>query len=138
LVAKANGGDGSDENCVVCCKTLNSWFGSKPLKEKFRVVLNQRGRFVCPRNIDPPTIAQKAPKPAEKDVDAAEFRKALSNLQARNGNLPKTLLTLTRTIASILQLQPSDSKTVKAIEWMKANKKILVDEKNKVTYSLKK
>ena len=35
LVASANGGGNSDENCVACCKALNALFGSMSLKEKF-------------------------------------------------------------------------------------------------------
>ena len=49
LVASANGGTNSEENCVACCRTLNSLLGSKSIKEKLQIVLNQRGDFSCPR-----------------------------------------------------------------------------------------
>ena len=48
LWAKANGGANADENCVACCKAVNALLGSMSLKEKFKVVLNQRGQFNCP------------------------------------------------------------------------------------------
>src|SRR4051794_3732619 len=49
LLASANGGSNSEENCVACCKSLNAIFGHKSLKEKLQVVLNQKGQFKCPK-----------------------------------------------------------------------------------------
>jgi hypothetical protein len=49
LLASANGGTNSEENCVACCKAINALFGDKSLKEKLQVVLNQRGQFKWPR-----------------------------------------------------------------------------------------
>ncbi|MGL6334488.1 HNH endonuclease [Aeromonas jandaei] len=37
LLASANGGSNSDENCVACCKAVNRLLGSMSLKEKFQV-----------------------------------------------------------------------------------------------------
>jgi len=48
LFAQANGGTSADENVVACCKTLNALLSNKPLKEKFLVVLRQKGAFRCP------------------------------------------------------------------------------------------
>lgn len=48
LVASANRGSNSDENCVASCTALNSLLGRMSLKEKLRVVLNQKGKFKCP------------------------------------------------------------------------------------------
>ena len=53
LVASANGGTNSEENCVACCRTLNSLLGSKSIKEKLQIVLNQRGGFRCPGSASP-------------------------------------------------------------------------------------
>lgn len=50
LLASANGGNNSDENCVACCKTVNALLGSMSLKEKVQVVLNQKGQFKCPND----------------------------------------------------------------------------------------
>lgn len=51
LLAKANGGSNSDDNCVACCKTVNRLLGSMSLKEKFQVALNQKGQFECPNRV---------------------------------------------------------------------------------------
>lgn len=59
LVATANGGSGSDDNCVVCCKTMNEALGKLPIKVKMQVILNQGGRIVCPSG------------PAKRDSSAA-------------------------------------------------------------------
>ena len=48
LFASSNGGSNNDENCVACCKSVNALLGSMSLKEKFQVVLNQKGQFKCP------------------------------------------------------------------------------------------
>lgn len=48
LLASSNGGSNSDDNCVVTCKSLNALLGSMTLKEKIKVVLNQKGKFKCP------------------------------------------------------------------------------------------
>ena len=51
LLAGANGGSNKDENCVACCKAVNALLGSMSLKEKFQVVLNQKGQFKCPNGV---------------------------------------------------------------------------------------
>lgn len=48
LVAVANGGPNHEDNCVACCKAVNALLGSKSLKNKIQVILNQRGEFRCP------------------------------------------------------------------------------------------
>ncbi len=48
LVATANGGRNDPDNTVACCKALNALLGHMSLKEKLRVVLNQKGEFRCP------------------------------------------------------------------------------------------
>ena len=51
LLASANGGSNSEENCIACCKSLNAILGHKSLKEKLQVVLNQKGKFKCPKGV---------------------------------------------------------------------------------------
>jgi hypothetical protein len=60
LVASANGGNNSEENCVACCKKLNALLGSKSLKEKMQIVLNQRGSFRCPEDVERERLASVA------------------------------------------------------------------------------
>ena len=52
MVAVANGGGNDPDNTVACCKALNSVLGHMSLKEKLRVVLNQKGQFKCPNGGD--------------------------------------------------------------------------------------
>lgn len=72
LFAQANGGTNAEENLVACCKTLNALLGSKPLKEKFQIVLRQRGPFRCPSEVNrspaalAPVAAPKIPSRAER------------------------------------------------------------------------
>lgn len=49
LLPKSLKGNNSDDNCVACCKSINQLLGSMTLKEKLRVLLNQKGEIKCPR-----------------------------------------------------------------------------------------
>ena len=65
LQASANGGNNNDENCVACCKAVNALLGSMSLKEKFQVVLNQKGQFKCPNGAGTVKVTPQ-PKAAPK------------------------------------------------------------------------
>ncbi|MEK6259333.1 MAG: HNH endonuclease [Planctomycetota bacterium] len=69
LVATSNGGSNDPDNCVACCKALNVLLGHMSLKEKLRVVLNQKGEFKCPNGESsfpkPPTADTTKKKPPE-------------------------------------------------------------------------
>jgi hypothetical protein len=45
----SKGGTRSEDNEVVCHKTLNDTFGDLPLKQKFEFVLKTAGSFSCPK-----------------------------------------------------------------------------------------
>ena len=60
LVAIANGGPNHEDNCVACCKAVNALLGSKSLKNKIQVILNQRGEFRCPAIAGSGQHAQRA------------------------------------------------------------------------------
>ncbi|MES2460514.1 MAG: HNH endonuclease [Armatimonadota bacterium] len=64
LLPKSRCGTNEAENLVACCKTLNGIFGDMTLKEKLRVVLNQKGKFVCPclKDKNLPKPQPQAPK----------------------------------------------------------------------------
>lgn len=64
LVALSRGGSNDDENCVACCKVINTILGSIPLKEKIRAVLNQKGKFTCPNRVNSasPSMSEAALK----------------------------------------------------------------------------
>ncbi|BAL23732.1 HNH endonuclease [Azoarcus sp. KH32C] len=83
LVASANGGTNGEDNCVACCRTLNSLLGSKSIKEKIQIVLNQHGDFRCPKNreqVPAPALSPLAPSaeetPEAPDGDSGSLLKA--------------------------------------------------------------
>lgn len=147
LVASANGGTSDDGNCVACCKVLNNLLGSKSIKEKLQIVLNQRGNFQCPGNVcTPPTPAPStnnqnaAPKPAPtvSNGTSTPIDLVLADLKKRGTSRPRKVSTLTSTIKALLkQLQKpnSDAEVVGVIaELQKRGKATITD--TKVTYKL--
>lgn len=108
LVAVTNGGNHDDENCVVCCKTLNRLLGRMSLKEKLQVVLNQKGVFKCPGNhatsVQPAPAAKKAPAPSPQGLLTREEQLALvvANLHKRGNGKPGSEEKLLNTIRSAL------------------------------------
>jgi septum formation topological specificity factor MinE len=100
LVASANGGANLSDNCVVCCKTLNALLGCMSLKEKIRVVLNQKGVFRCPNG------AAKSTGPSRNTAthsltDADRLGVVVADLRKRGAAKPGTLKTLRSTIAAL-------------------------------------
>lgn len=138
LFASANGGGNNFENCVACCKSVNVLFGSMSLKEKFQVVLNQKGNFKCPRGasavkaVPPPSTPSKAPTLANSKADT--FSMVVANLTQRGNARPRTLKTLTSTVASLLPKRP-ESEVTAVVQQLQATGKVSVAE-NKVTYDL--
>ena len=139
LLASANGGGNNDENCVACCKAVNALLGSMSLKEKFQVVLNQKGQFKCPngagsaKKTTTPKAPQKAPAlPKPKDV---KLTLVIANLKQRGNAKPRTLKTLTSTIASLFPKGISVAEISEMVQQLQSAGKVTVTE-NKVTYAL--
>jgi hypothetical protein len=88
LVPQARAGSNSDDNCVACCKAVNALFGSMSLKEKIRVVMNQKGNFVCPNGAgkEAPKVAPlpAASKAAPAKVD--NYAIVLADLKKRGAS----------------------------------------------------
>src|SRR5262245_9850256 len=84
LVARANGGSNRDENCVVCCKSLNGLLGSMSLKEKIQVFLNQKGQFECPNGLHK-KVTKPRPQSSQRATKLAPERYAqvVANLEQR-------------------------------------------------------
>lgn len=138
LLASANGGSNHDENCVACCKAVNALLGSMSLKEKFQVVLNQRGDFKCPNGAGTPkTPAQaKAKVPsAKKDVPKTKLDLVLKNLKQRKSARPASIKTLRSTISSLFPDGISEADRDSLVSQLEAAGKITVSG-TKVTYSL--
>ena len=153
LFASANGGSNSDENCVACCKSVNALLGSMSLKEKFQVVLNQKGHFKCPNGAGTPNEAgplkapsapkaqpkaipkapAKAPAVAKTKADKLAF--VVANLKQRGNSKPRTLKTLTSTVASLYPKGASKAELDFLLQQLQSTGKVIVKE-NKVTYAL--
>jgi HNH endonuclease len=48
LDALSNGGEKTDQNCVACCRAINTALGNLSIKDKFRAILSQPIPFPCP------------------------------------------------------------------------------------------
>ena len=138
LVASANGGGNGDDNCVACCKALNALFGSMSLKEKFQLVLNQKGHFKCPNKagaggaVD---AAVRASRPQTPGSLTEKIARIIADLQKRGSARPRTLKTLSSTIAALFQKQLSEQELSSLIERLRAEGLIEVAEA-KVSYAL--
>ena len=139
LLASANGGNNDDENCVVCCKAVNSLFGSMSLKEKFQVVLNQKGQFRCPNAVESAnavTPAKATPKtPAAAQPKADKLAMVIANLKQRGNAKPRILKTLTSTIVSLFPKGLSQAELSALVQKLQSTGKVAVSE-NKITYAL--
>jgi len=163
LVASANGGTNSEENCVACCRTLNSLLGSKSIKEKLQIVLNQHGDFRCPRQresdpasralllpeggnptlpvVKPPAVAAGAPAAAAPTRDTHQERLALvlADLRKRGNSRPRKEATLMTTIQALIKQrtnQPiSDANLRKLLSELQQRGQVTITE-GKVAYML--
>ena len=149
LFASANGGSNNDENCVACCKSVNALLGCMSLKEKFQVVLNQKGQFKCPNGAgsadpasSPKAIAaaqtQATPKAKPKAPAIAKNDKlafVIANLKQRGNSKPRTLKTLTSTIASLYPKGVPKAELASLLQKLQSTGKVVVKE-DKVSYAL--
>lgn len=143
LVPSSRAGSNSDDNCVACCKAVNALFGSMSLKEKMRVVLNQKGKFTCPNGAGSAKAQASPPAPAPPKAAAAtpkvdHYSVVLADLKKRGSSRPRKVETLKSTIRATVKGAKStitDAQIQTLIRHLQANGKIdIVDEK--VTYTL--
>ena len=127
LVARSKGGPNHDENCVVCCKSLNTFLGNKPLKEKIRIFLNQKGSFECP-NGNHTTAKKSKPQPLPY------YAQVVANLKQRRSAKPATVTTLKRTIASLFSNKLSTDQ-VDALVAQLQSRRVLTINGNKINYA---
>lgn len=148
LFASANGGGNNEENCVVCCKSLNAILGSMSLKEKFQVVLNQKGNFKCPRGIgaagdaaDAAIVKAKLPpivssnEPASKSPRPDNLALVVANLKLRGNARPRTIRTLTTSIATIFPNGIAEDEIAAIIQKLQSTGAVTLNE-GKVSYVL--
>src|SRR5262245_13067 len=130
LVASANGGNNHDDNCVVCCKALNSLFGRMSLKEKIQVILNQRGQFACPGSGRSSKSASHASKSLSEKLDLI-----VADLHKRGAARPRTVTTLSSTISALFQKHLSEAEVSALVEQLRARGVVSIAGA-KVTYAL--
>jgi hypothetical protein len=122
LVATANGGNNHPDNTVACCKALNSLLADMSLKEKLRVVLNQKGSFKCPNG--------RASRHVPSDENLS---KVIADLRKRGAARPRTMKTLGSTIAALFQKTLTNSEVAALIAKLQAQGVISADG-TKVSY----
>jgi hypothetical protein len=135
LLASANGGSNSDENCVACCKTVNALLGSMSLKEKFQVVLNQNGKFKCPNGADSAKTSAKPKAPTLSKSKDNKLAQAIANLKQRGNAKPRKLKTLKSSISTLFPKGISEAELTELVQQLESAGKITVID-NKVTYAL--
>ncbi|MDO8207049.1 MAG: HNH endonuclease [Gallionella sp.] len=135
LLASANGGGNSDENCVACCKAVNALLGSMSLKEKFQVVLNQKGQFKCPNGAGSAKAAAKPKASAIAKPNDEKLALVIANLKQRGNSKPSTLKTLTSSVSSLFPKGISEADLAALIQQLQSTGKVTV-EGSKVTYAL--
>ena len=114
------------------------------LKEKIKVVLNQKGQFKCPNghahahSPKPEATVALALPSAESTAnrispDTISF--VIENLKARGNARPRRVKTLASTIKSLVQLKLNDKQVAVLIEHLRVSRKILIDNEQ-VVYKL--
>jgi hypothetical protein len=131
LVASANAGSNADDNCVACCKALNTLLGRMSLKEKVQIVLNQKGRFKCPNKAGArqPAVADavvRAALPSEAESLSENAARIISHLERMGSARPRTLKTLASTISALYQKKKSEQEVSSLIECLQKQGAIIV------------
>lgn len=135
LVASANGGSNRDDNCVACCKSINSLLGSMSLKEKIQVILNQKGQFECPNGVQRKTTKTGPPASHKPTKFAAErYAQVVENLRQRGSARPRTVAKLKSTITALfIKNKPSADEVDALVQQMQSKRVISIVGPN-VTY----
>lgn len=132
LVARANGGVNGDQNCVACCKSLNALLSSHPLKEKLRVVLNQKGRFKCPR---PNGVIQVAVTTNVHGSPGGRLAPVIADLKKRGPSRPRKVEALRNTINAVFQKKLTEEDIRSLVAELQSGGYVVVTD-GKVAYEL--
>ena len=141
LVPLARAGSNSDDNCVACCKAINGLLGSMSLKEKIKVVLNQKGNFTCPNRQEeisecpasaasapsPRPAATSPPRPLTTPTKKAPAPAPMVKKSATNQLPAETIATVLKTLKNLGHARPRRIKTLTST--MKAFHKIKLSDK---------
>lgn len=125
LVAKANGGPNGEENTVACCKALNTLLGRMSLKDKLRVILNQKGAFKCPNGSGERRVI----------LPDGALERVIADLRKRGAGKPGTVKTLTSSINNLFQKTLSAQQLAALVDALKS-RGIATVSGTKVSYHL--
>jgi hypothetical protein len=131
LVATSNGGSNAADNCVACCKALNALMGNMSLKDKIRVILNQRGQFKCPNGAGSARVANSVDP--QNVHDKVAF--VLADLRKRGATRPRTVKTLTNTVNALFQKQLTELELASLLDRLQVDGVVSVNG-TKVSYEL--
>ncbi len=141
LVGSARGGSNGDDNCVACCKAVNALLGSMSLKEKIKVVLNQKGQFKCPNGARSASPKSKPPpQPPSKEITAHRLAPetisaVIANLIVRGNARPRRLRTLASSIKALIHLKLDDNQVSMIIDHLQVPGKIVITN-DQIEYKL--
>ena len=135
LVPTTRGGSNSDDNCVACCKSMNALLGSMSLKEKIKVVLNQKGHFKCPNGTTHAATKTVPVLKVSNSIPTSTIAAIVENLRSRGVSRPRKMKTLASTIKSIHQLNLDDNQVKVIIECLRESGKIAISGEQ-VSYKL--
>ena len=135
LIASSKGGSDEDENCVACCKSVNVALGSRSLKEKIQVVLNQKGQFKCPNGVQTKVkkTKQQASSKAGKSM-AGRYAQVVANLKQRGKAKPRTVPKLKNLIDALFQSELSKDE-VDALVGQLQSRGVISINGSKLTYA---
>jgi hypothetical protein len=132
LVAVANGGTNTEANCVACCKTINRYLGSLPLKDKLKVIIQHQGKLVCPRKNTALSATQTEEQKTQIPDDHALIELYLKRLKKmKPDSRPNKSQSLLKDVST--KCQVSAEKAQEVIEQL-VKQKIVQVSANKVTY----
>ncbi len=133
LVASSNGGPKDDDNCVVCCKSVNLALGSLPIKGKIQAILNHKGQFACPVRVPVPIEPTRPAPPASPQVDRVNL--VVADLVKRGASRPRRVATLKNTINALFQMSLTEAQVDGVLAELTSRGLVAVEE-TKVSYSL--
>lgn len=133
LVATSNGGAKEDENCVVCCKAVNAALGNLPIKAKLQAILNQRSRFICPKQSA--QSEDQSNGSAESGAQPERIALVVADLQKRGSSRPRRVATLKNTMNSVFQMSLSDAQLDALLSNLQSSGYVVVEDTN-VSYAL--
>jgi septum formation topological specificity factor MinE len=104
------------------------------LKEKIRIVLNQKGAFQCP-NRTSQTVASSRKPAAQKPNGADRLDLVVAELRRRSAAKPRTLKSLNNTISALFHKTLSDQELAAVLVDLQARGIVCVEGAN-VSYKI--